>query len=104
MPQLLERLTKFRTRVKGQKSARQRFQGKTLNRVKTRADKITTRVKDRKPNFIPQVDEALTNWKPGSRVAEMLPTADSRNNDISLGQLPTKKKKLAKQSNTDISF
>lgn len=97
---------KFRNRFQSQKRGGHRFgRGNVLSKVSDRADKITKRVKGRKPNIIPSVEEALGKWNVGSRITEMLPTAlknDTKSDKPLLKR--RQEEKLSKQSGADISL
>jgi uncharacterized coiled-coil protein SlyX len=49
--------------------------GAMIERARKTLDEITARVKERKPAIIPAVTEAISKWKPGARIKEILPAA-----------------------------
>jgi hypothetical protein len=105
MPQFLERLLETKGRFRGERIGQQRFgNGKTITKTKARVEKISTRVKSKKLNFVPKVNEALKQWSPGQRVTEAFAT-DSQKSDISMSSPSVKKQEIRKQrSSADISF
>lgn len=92
---------KFKDRIQSRLEGRgtKRFgRGNLLSKVQNRADKISTRVKGRKPDIIPTVSETLGKWNVGSRITEMLPVTPKR-------RAKTKSSpQVAKQSGADISL
>lgn len=105
MPQFLERLLESKGRFRGERVGQQRFgNGKTITKTKARVEKISTRVKGKKMNFVPKVNEALKQWSPGKRVTEAF-ASDSQKSDISMSTPSVKKPKVrAQKSTADISF
>ena len=91
---------------------RNRFQSRTLlrrgkkligkgglvSKVQNRADKVSTRMKGRKPNIIPTVEETLGKWNVGSRITEMIPTPLKNRTESIV------KPQVSKQSGSDISL
>ena len=43
-------------------------QGKIIDQIRSRANQLVEKVRERKPNIIPKATEALKGWKLGERV------------------------------------
>lgn len=102
-----DRIQKIRSRFRSQEFLQERQRGKRIGDGKVisgsrkRVDTLTARVKNRKPNILPSVDEALGKWNAGSRITEMLPTAKRRNKVLPQSNT---QKAHRRQSSSDISL
>ncbi|MEM2618753.1 MAG: hypothetical protein QW356_04630 [Candidatus Hadarchaeales archaeon] len=51
--------------------------GRLIEQARVGIDRITARIKERKPALIPAVTEAIAKWEPGRRVKELIPAPAS---------------------------
>jgi hypothetical protein len=79
---------RVRTRLGAGVSGQQIGQGALIERARSRLEELTARVKERKPVIVPKVVEALEQWKPGSRISEIVPKLEKRVAGTSSSEYP----------------
>lgn len=76
-------------------------QGQRVKQAQERANTMTSRFKDRKPNILPQVKETLGQAKIGSRVSEIIPDFTSKKtpeSDSKTSMQPRKRREAKKKT------
>jgi len=81
---ILERMVETRNKVRsrekrlfGKRERKILGSGTVIKKTAERADKITKRITNKKPNVIPQITEALGSWQAGQRISDAIPTGIS---------------------------
>lgn len=86
MPQVLERMMKIRNTLKIRKDSPVPSQRNVFGQAKQRMDNVSSRIQQRKPQFLSQANETLGSWQPGSRITKIMP--------VDFGKKQSTKKKV----------